>query len=328
MTATPRVLDIKGLTIGFPDERARQIVPVVRDASFWVGANEMVGLVGESGSGKTQTALAVLGLTREPGRVMSGRVLLDGDDIVGMSDDQLRAVRGTKAAMIFQSPRTSLNPLMTVGQQIGRVYARRGLAKNEAKAATLAILHRVGVAGPERVAGSYPHQLSGGMAQRVMIGMMLACEPKLLIADEPTTGLDATIQAQIFELIQEVRAASGMSVLLITHDLGVVAELCDRVVVMQAGRVVEIAPVTELFANPLHPYTQRLLGSIVHPELDLTSTNTLPPARVVDTDDGEYHAVDVTRWLEANVSAPRLIQIAPGHWVCLHERATLGTVAA
>jgi ABC-type dipeptide/oligopeptide/nickel transport system ATPase component len=313
---------VESLSIGFPDEKALRLIPVVRDVSFSVGRNEILGLVGESGSGKTQTSLAVLGLTRPPGRVTGGRILIGGQNVVGLDEPGLRRIRGRKAAMIFQSPRTSLNPLMTVGDQIGRVYARqRGLNKNQARTETLAMLRKVGIAGPERVAASYPHQLSGGMAQRVMIGMMVACGAELLIADEPTTGLDVTIQAQIFELITSVQAETQMSVLLITHDLGVVAETCHRVAVMQQGRLVEIAPVEELFRSPHHPYTQRLLGSILRPDQPPSVAQLREAAlesRPFTAGGREYAAVSVDAWARTPLAPPQMVEVGPGHLVLGH----------
>lgn len=317
------LLSIEHLSIGFPNEQDGAMLPVVRDSSFTVDRNEVVGLVGESGSGKTQTAMSVLRLTKPPGRVLNGRILLDGDDILQMNDNQLRQVRGRRAAMIFQSPRTSLNPLMTAGKQVGRIYERhQRMSGKAADEAALEMLRRVGIAGPARVAASYPHQLSGGMAQRVMIAMMLACGPELLIADEPTTGLDVTIQAQIFELIQEIQQETQMALLLITHDLGVIAEVCQRVVVMQLGRIVEIAPVKTLFDDPVHPYTRRLIGSILRPDLDV-----LPPSgRGVDyppvplnTGGMAYQAVSVDAWRSAKVGRPEMLEVAPGHLVLAHE---------
>ncbi|MCA9859051.1 MAG: ABC transporter ATP-binding protein [Thermomicrobiales bacterium] len=316
------LLAIEHLSIGFPNERDGTMHPVVRDSSFVVNRNEVVGLVGESGSGKTQTAMSVLRLTKPPGQVLHGRILLDGDDILQMNDIQLRQVRGNRAAMIFQSPRTSLNPLMTIGNQVGRIYTRqRGMKKKDAGDATLEMLRRVGIAGPARVAASYPHQLSGGMAQRVMIAMMLACDPELLIADEPTTGLDVTIQAQIFELIQEIQQETHMALLLITHDLGVIAEVCQRVVVMQLGRIVEIAPVDTLFADPVHPYTRRLVGSILRPDLEVLPAaargNDFPPV-VLEVGGDRYQAVSVDSWRSVNVGRPEMVEVAPGHQVLAH----------
>jgi ABC-type dipeptide/oligopeptide/nickel transport system ATPase component len=224
--------------------------------------------------------------------------------------------------MIFQSPRTSLNPLMAVGDQVARVYVRhRGLNQRAARVESVAMLRRVGIAGAERVAASYPHQLSGGMAQRVMIGMMVACGPELLIADEPTTGLDVTIQAQIFELIQEVQAETQMSVLLITHDLGVVAETCHRVAVMQAGRLVELAPADDLFARPQHPYTVRLLGSMLRPDLPPGQASDPAPSvdrREIVAGNQRWQALSVDAWSASAVSSPKVVEVAPGHHVLCH----------
>ena len=318
---------IDRLTIGFPNRAKDRLVPVVRDVSFDIRANEILGLVGESGSGKTQTSMALLGLTRAPGRVMSGAIRYGERDIVGMSDSDLRDIRGARVAMIFQSPRTSLNPLMTVGAQLDRVQRRaRGLKGDAARSASLEMLRRVGIAGPDRVYSAYPHQLSGGMAQRVMIGMMVACGAELLIADEPTTGLDVTIQAQIFELIQEVRAENGMSVLLITHDLGVVAEVCDRVAVMQSGRIVEIAPVHRLFAEPVHPYTRKLLGAILRPDSPVVAAgDVVPPPDVLPfTAAGRaWEAVSVDAWQRLQVAAPELVAIDADHLVLGHPAGSM-----
>lgn len=320
-TATP-LLSIEQLSIGFPGERDGVMQPVVRDSSFTVDRNEIVGLVGESGSGKTQTAMAILRLTRPPGEVLNGRIRLDGDDILAMNDAQLRQVRGSRAAMIFQSPRTALNPLMTAGKQVGRIYERHGgMNRKVAETATVEMLRRVGIAGPARVTGSYPHQLSGGMAQRVMIAMMLACGPELLIADEPTTGLDVTIQAQIFELIQEIQQETRMALLLITHDLGVIAEVCQQVVVMQLGRIVEIAPVATLFADPVHPYTRRLIGSILRPDLAILPKMERmagQPPVVLTAGGVPYQAVSVDSWKSERVGRPEMLEVAPGHLVLAH----------
>jgi len=328
-TATAPRARIESLSIAFPNEAGDRLIPVVRDVSFTVNRNEIIGLVGESGSGKTQTSLAILGLTRPPGRVTGGHIYVGDDDVVGMNEAGLRKIRGRKAAMIFQSPRTSLNPLMKIGDQIARVYMRhRGMDKATAARESLAMLRKVGIAGPERVAGSYPHQLSGGMAQRVMIGMMVACGPELLIADEPTTGLDVTIQAQIFELITEVQAETYMSVLLITHDLGVVAETCHRVAVMQKGRMVEIGPVGEIFNRPVHPYTRRLLGAMLRP--DRPPGDIVPGESPSDTNsftvgDRSLAAVSVDAWKGLAVSMPEMVEFAPGHAVLAHPIRPAGS---
>jgi ABC-type dipeptide/oligopeptide/nickel transport system ATPase component len=321
-TVASALVQVDNLSIAFPDESGERLIPVVEDVSLEIRRHEILGLVGESGSGKTQTALTILGLTRAPGQVIGGRVVVDGEDVGGMGEAALRRVRGKKAAMIFQSPRTSLNPLMTIGDQIRRVYERhRGMGKGDARAASLAMLRRVGIAGPARVAASYPHQLSGGMAQRVMIGMMVACGPELLIADEPTTGLDVTIQAQIFDLISEVQAETGMAVLLITHDLGVVAEICHRVAVMQCGRIVEIAPVGDLFARPRHPYTIRLLGSMLRPDQPPDPTREAQPGpeeTAIEADGNRYRAVSVDAWPSVRVAAPQMIEVGSDHVVLCH----------
>jgi len=242
---------------------------VVRGASLAVGRGEMVGLVGESGSGKTLTALAVLGLVPPPGRVTRGSLRLAGPDggigidLLALGERELRAVRGARAAMIFQEPATAFNPVYSIGFQIAEaVRAHRRVSRREAADEAARLLDRVALADARRRLDDYPHQLSGGQRQRAMIAMALAGRPDLLLADEPTTALDVTLQAQILELLDELRRDLGLSVLLITHDLGVVAETCDRVVVMRDGRVVETAAVAELFRAPAHPYTRELLAAL------------------------------------------------------------------
>jgi oligopeptide/dipeptide ABC transporter ATP-binding protein len=237
----------------------------VDGVSFAVEAGEIVGVVGESGSGKSVTSLSILGLVpRPPGRIEKGSsVRFKGEELVGAPEARLRQVRGNEIAMIFQEPMTSLNPVYPVGEQIAEALRlHRKMGKREARARAVELLREVGIADPEERARAYPHQLSGGMRQRVMIAIALSCEPALLIADEPTTALDVTIQAQILELILALRERRGMGVLLITHDLGVVAEVCDRVVVMYGGEVVEQGSVEELFRDPRHPYTRGLLAAI------------------------------------------------------------------
>ena len=248
---------------------------MVRGASLAVGRGEMVGLVGESGSGKTLTALAVLGLVPPPGRVTRGSIRLDGPaggssgsgagatDLLTLGARELRAVRGARAALIFQEPATAFNPVYSIGFQIAEaVRAHRRVSRREAEDEAARLLDRVALADARRRLDDYPHQLSGGQRQRAMIAMALAGRPDLLLADEPTTALDVTLQAQILELLDELRRDLGLSVLLITHDLGVVAETCDRVVVMRDGRVVETAAVAELFRAPAHPYTRELLAAL------------------------------------------------------------------
>jgi peptide/nickel transport system ATP-binding protein len=258
----PPVLEVVGLSTEF---RLRSgVVRAVQDVSFSVNAGETLAIVGESGCGKTITALSLIRLIPEPaGRIVAGTVRLAGVDLLSLDQAAMRRVRGRDIAMIFQEPMTALNPLLTIGRQIAEMVVRHeDLSRSAGRAKAIDMLRHVRMPEPERRARDYPHQLSGGMRQRAMIAMALACRPKVLIADEPTTALDVTIQAQILDLIGELQREFGTAVILITHDLGVVAETAQRVVVMYAGRKVEEAPVAELFARPLHPYMRGLLGSI------------------------------------------------------------------
>ena len=256
------LLDVQGLVTEF--RTVDGDVRAVDGVSFTVGTGESVALVGESGCGKSVTALSLLRLVQAPaGRIAAGRVLLDGVDLAALPEDGMRKVRGARIAMIFQEPMTSLNPVLTVGFQIAEaVRLHRSCSKDEAWTEAVKMLDLVEIPDPATRANAYPHQLSGGMRQRVMIAMALSCGPELLIADEPTTALDVTIQAQILELLDGLRERLGMALLLITHDLGVVAERADRVLVMYAGRVIEEGPVDAVFADPRHPYTRGLLRSV------------------------------------------------------------------
>ncbi|HUJ59574.1 MAG TPA: ABC transporter ATP-binding protein [Kofleriaceae bacterium] len=254
------VLEIRELVTEFRTEHGA--VRAVDGISFDVPARGMLGLVGESGSGKSVTALSIMRLVAPPGRIASGAIRYAGKDLVSLPERDMRAIRGNRIAMIFQEPMTSLNPVFTVGDQVGEaVRLHQGKSRREARAIAIEMFAKVGIPSPDDRVDAYPHQLSGGMRQRVMIAMALACKPDLLIADEPTTALDVTIQAQILELLDQLQRELGMSVLLITHDLGVVAETCDEVVVMYAGRIVERAATETLFAAPRHHYTQGLLRS-------------------------------------------------------------------
>ena len=235
----------------------------VRGLSFTVRAGETVAIVGESGSGKSVTALSILRLLRSPPAKLSGRVLFKGRDLLGLSEPEMRRIRGDQISMVFQEPMSSLNPVMPVGAQIAEaVRLHQKVSHRDARDRALEMLARVGIPAPERRMRDYPHQLSGGMRQRVMIAIALACDPELLIADEPTTALDVTVQAQILELMRALKARLGSAVILITHDLGVVAELADRVIIMYAGRKVEEGPVRQIFADPRHPYTRGLLAAV------------------------------------------------------------------
>jgi oligopeptide/dipeptide ABC transporter ATP-binding protein len=255
------LLTIRNLAVHFDTDEG--VVQAVDGASLQVGRGEVVGLVGESGSGKSVTALAILRLLRPPARVLGGRIELDGRNLLACSEEEMRAVRGAQISMVFQSPRTALNPVLPVGRQIERLLVQHGAtAPGKARARAVEMLREVGIGEPERRARQYAHQLSGGMCQRVMIAMALATNPRLLIADEPTTGLDVSIAAQILDLLGDLGRRTGAAILLITHDLGVVARRCDRVVVMHAGQTVEWAPVRALFHAPAHPYTRALLRSI------------------------------------------------------------------
>ena len=258
----PPLLLVENLQVEFATDAGPIIA--VDGIDLAIEPGRTLALVGESGCGKSMTALAIMGLVPEPpGRVAARHIRFDGTELTALSPAARRSYRGNKIAMIFQEPMTSLNPAFTIGDQIGEGLMRhRGLSPRDAKGAAIELLRRVHVPAPEKRADEYPHRLSGGMRQRAMIAMALACSPALLIADEPTTALDVTIQAQILDLLREVRQITGTAILLITHDLGVVAETADEVAVMYAGRIVEQAPVGELFANPQHPYTIGLLGAV------------------------------------------------------------------
>jgi peptide/nickel transport system ATP-binding protein len=255
------LLEVNNLETQFKVKRGK--VKAVNKVSFSVDKGEIVAIVGESGSGKSVTSLSVMGLVREPGKVTGGEILFQGEDLRAKPDKEMIKIRGDKISMIFQEPMTSLNPVYRIRDQIMEtILTHTDLDKKAALDRTIKMLDLVGIPSPEKRVNDYPHQMSGGMRQRVMIAMALACDPQLLIADEPTTALDVTIQAQILELLYQLREKLGMAVMLITHDLGVVAESADRVVVIYCGRVVEQSDVKDLFTKPLHPYTQGLLDSI------------------------------------------------------------------
>ena len=240
-------------------------VKAVRGISFDVNEGEVLGIVGESGSGKSVTSLSIMGLLQYPGRVVDGEILLNGEDILTYSKNQMRRVRGKEIAMIFQDSMTSLNPVYTIGNQIMEmILEHEKMSRREARARAIEMLKLVGIPAAEKRIDSYPHEFSGGMRQRVMIALALSCNPKLLIADEPTTALDVTIQAQILNLIKKLNRQFGMTTMLITHDLGVVATVCDKVAVMYGGLIMEYGTVDEIFYHPRHPYTMGLLGSIPH----------------------------------------------------------------
>ncbi|WP_404455904.1 ABC transporter ATP-binding protein [Oceanobacillus kapialis] len=262
------ILDIKDLRTSFELDDFE--VRAVDGVSFKLPKGKTIGIVGESGSGKSITALSILRLLEKPGKIKGGEINFKGKDLTKMSDKQIREIRGNEISMIFQEPMTSLNPVYTVGQQIRETLkVHQGLGKESGTQKGIELLKLVGIPSPEQRIKQYPHELSGGMRQRVMIAMALACNPDLLIADEPTTALDVTIQAQILELIKELQKELGMSVIMITHDMGVVAETCDYVAVMYGGKVVEYQDVKSLFRNPKHPYTVGLLKSIPRHDTDV-----------------------------------------------------------
>jgi ABC-type dipeptide/oligopeptide/nickel transport system ATPase component len=253
------LLEVEHLTVGFGSSFPRVAVD---DVSFTIDRGETMGLVGESGSGKSVTGLAVLRLLQPPGQVMTGRILLDGRNLLELSEREMRAVRGARVSMIFQEPMTALNPTMRVGDQIAEALTAHGSARSAAWQRALELLDAVRIPDRTRRARDYPHQLSGGMRQRIMIAIALACHPSLVIADEPTTALDVTIQAQILDLLRELKQQFSISLLLITHDFGVIAELADRVGVMRSGRLVEQGPVRQVLRSPADDYTRQLLAAV------------------------------------------------------------------
>jgi peptide/nickel transport system ATP-binding protein len=303
------------------------MVRAVDGVDLAVARGETLSIVGESGCGKTVTAMTILKLiAMPPGRIVEGRILFEGRDLVPLGAEEMRRIRAKQIGIVFQEPMTSLNPVHTVGQQIAETLREHeGLGRRAAMARAADLLALVQISNPHRRVNDYPHQFSGGMRQRVMIAMALACEPKLLIADEPTTALDVTIQAQILELLNEMKDRLGMAVLLITHAMGVVAETAQRVVVMYAGKVVEQAEVGDLFARPLHPYTQGLIRSI--PRLDLAATTHVRLEAIPGTVPSLLHPPPGCRFAprcrratpECVAAEPPLMELAPGHWAaCIH----------
>ncbi len=329
------LLAVKDLHVEFSGRAG--VVRAVRGLSYEIGAGETVGLVGESGSGKSVSALSLLGLLpKRVGRVSSGSALFEGEEILHLSDERLRKIRGARIAMIFQDPLSSLNPVLTIGRQITEaIEAHQRVTRKQARTRASELLELVGIPDPDARLDNYPHQFSGGMRQRAMIAMALSCEPSLLIADEPTTALDVTIQAQILELLRRLRTELRMAVLLITHDLGVVAGFADRLAVMYAGRLVELGPTETILSDPAHPYTVGLLRSLPRldrpPQIALTPIEGSPPdlasdlrgcpfsprcawsLEICSTDDPPLVAVGGERVSEA---------AAPDHFVACHHQPT------
>lgn len=316
MSKRKEVLQVKELeTIFFTDDGQ---IPAVNQISFSILEGEILGIVGESGCGKSVTSLSIMGLLTPPGKITSGEILLNGIDLTKLSEKQMRQIRGNDIAMIFQEPMTSLNPLFTIGNQLMEsvlLHNKRG-SKKQAKQRVIEMLQLVGLPSPEELFHKYPHQLSGGMRQRVMIAMALVCNPKVLIADEPTTALDVTIQAQILMLLKDLNKELQTAVLLITHDLGVVAETCQRVVVMYAGQIVEEGKVQDIFKNPQHPYTKGLIQSMPDMRYKKESLYSIPgnvpkPGTIQE---GCRFAARCEYVLDhCKVQSPPLYQAAPMH---------------
>jgi len=312
------LLDVKGLRTQFFTQDG--VVKAVDDVSFYIMPGETLGVVGESGSGKSMTGLSIMRLIpNPPGKIVSGEIIFNGKDIIKMSDDQVRSIRGNDIAMIFQDPMTSLNPVLTINRQISEaLQLHMKMNKSQARTRTIELLHMVGIPNAEERIDQYPHQFSGGMRQRVMIAMALSCNPKLLIADEPTTALDVTIQAQILDLMRVLQVERDTGVILITHSMGVVAGMADRIQVMYAGHIVETGTTEEIFANPRHPYTVGLLKSI--PRLDATRKEKLEPIRGMPPDliDLPDMCPFVPRCNYAREKCeqknPPLMEVGPGHF--------------
>ena len=316
MTENP-LIEIERLRVLFHGDDGR-VTHAVDSVDLSVAHGATLGLVGESGCGKSVTSLAIMGLLSKQSAEVSGAIRFDGFDLLETSDQTMRDLRGNRVAMIFQEPMTALNPSFTIGDQIIETILRhRGGSRQQARARAVALLRRVHIPSPEKRIDDYPHKLSGGMRQRVMIAMALACDPRLLIADEPTTALDVTLQAQILDLMRELKAESRAAIILITHDLGVVAEVCDEVAVMYAGEIVERADVAELFAAPQHPYTVGLLGSI--PRLDrrashLATIEGMVPNMTRPPDGCRFAARCPFAETACTKAPPQLRELMPGHW--------------
>jgi oligopeptide/dipeptide ABC transporter ATP-binding protein len=323
------LLQVEDLRVAFDTPRGRALA--VDGVGFALAAGETLCIVGESGCGKSVTALSVMGLVPSPPATVTGRIRFEGGDLLGLSRRELADLRGDRLAMIFQEPMTSLNPAFTVGAQLAEVLVRhRGASQAAAREAAVEMLRRVRIPAPEKRVDEHPHRMSGGMRQRVMIAMALMCEPALLVADEPTTALDVTIQAQVLALMRGLRDETGTSIVLITHDLGVVAEMADRVVVMYAGQVVEQAPVGALFAMPQHPYTVGLMGaipSIDAPRARLAAIDGMVPPATAMPAGCRFAARCPFADARCVAEAPPLVEVEPGHasrcW-----KAPLETLAA
>lgn len=319
-----KTLSVEGLTTRYYTEDGP--LTAVDNISFFVQAGEVVGLVGESGCGKSVTSLSILRLISAPGKITHGKIFFDGKDLLAIPEKEMQGIRGNKISMIFQEPMTSLNPVINIGDQIAEsLMLHKNLRKADALDIVVKLLKDVSISDPETRIKDFPHQLSGGMRQRVLIAMAIACKPALLIADEPTTALDVTIQAQILELLGLLRREYNLSILLITHALGVVAEIADRVIVMYAGKIVEEAPVKEIFSNPYHPYTVGMLDSIPRIQPDgsqkqrlKTIEGTVP--NLLNLPDGcTFYDRCKDRMEICTTKYPEYIQINPDHYVACYK---------
>jgi peptide/nickel transport system ATP-binding protein len=328
------LLDVRDLAVSFAGDRG-EIIEAVSGTSFSVAPGTTLGIVGESGSGKSVTALAIMRLLAANTAKLGGSIQFDGIDLLALPERAMQDLRGNRLAMIFQEPMTSLNPSTTIGDQIGEALVRhQNLTQDAARTKVIEMLRQVRMPSPETRVDDYPHKLSGGMRQRAMIAMALACKPALLIADEPTTALDVTIQAQILDLLRDLRDATGTAIVLITHDLGVVAEMCDEAIVMYAGQIVERAPVAQLFTAPEHPYTVGLLGAL--PRLDAHKTASRQRLATIPGSVPVLNGRSTGCWFAprcpfadstCRTASPPLAEVATGHWSrCL--KTPLGALAA
>ncbi|NMB12874.1 MAG: ABC transporter ATP-binding protein [Firmicutes bacterium] len=322
-----KLLEVRGLKTYFYTEDG--VVPAVDGVDFTIDKGETLGIVGESGCGKSVTSLSIMRLIPDPpGKIVDGEIIFEGFDLLKKTEAEMRKIRGNDISMIFQEPMTSLNPVFTIGNQIMEaIILHQNLDKGAAREKAIEMLHLVGIPSPDKRVDEYPHQLSGGMRQRVMIAMALSCNPKLLIADEPTTALDVTIQAQILDLMRHLRDEFGTSIMLITHDLGVIAELAERVVVMYAGKIVERADVKLLFGDPMHPYTLGLLGSI--PKLTeqqerLQVIDGVVPDPAFMPQGCRFHPRCQEAREICKVQEPDLLQHKPGHEVACWKYTEFG----
>ena len=319
-----KLIDVQDLKTYFYTEEG--VVKAVDGVDFEIYPGETLGVVGESGCGKSVTSLSIMRLVSEPpGKIVGGKILLRGQDLVRCPKAEMKKIRGNEISMIFQEPMTSLNPVYTIGNQISEaIMLHRRYSRREALAYSVEMLKKVGIPGPEQRVTEYPHQLSGGMRQRVMIASALSCNPQLLIADEPTTALDVTIQAQILQLMNDLKTKYDMAIMIITHDLGVVAEISDRVAVMYAGKIVEYTDVLSLFGKPMHPYTWGLLNSIPRIDHELSRLKAIPgivPNPLAFPDGCKYHPRCALADTRCRTEEPYLLEVTPAHKVrCWHHR--------